>query len=135
MATDAVHGGRDVEALIRAAGTGTPARIEIELVWVAPDQLIGQRRFALPRGARVADALAALRADASAPEVCERLVRGELQLAIYGERCEPGATLDAGDRIELLAELRVDPKTARQRRVEKRRALEPRSKWRGNQGQ
>lgn len=114
------------------AGAGAPASIEVELVWVEADQTIGRRVFALPQGSRVVDALAALRADEGAAAVIGRLGRGELQTAIHGERCEPGAMLHAGDRIELLADLSVDPKAARRRRVEKRRALEPRSKWRGD---
>jgi len=114
------------------AGTGAPATIEVELVWVEADQAIGRRVFELPQGSRVADALTALRADKGSAAVVERLARGELQTAIHGERCESGALLHAGDRIELLAGLSVDPKVARRRRVEKRRALDPRSKWRGD---
>lgn len=114
------------------AGTGAPAAIEVELVWVDADQAVVRRLVELPQGSRVADALTALHAGEGAAAVIERLARGELQPAIYGERCEPGALLHAGDRIELLAGLSVDPKVARRRRVEKRRALDPRSKWRGD---
>jgi len=113
------------------AGSDAPASIEVELVWVEADRTIGRRVFELPQGSRVADALTALRADEEAAAVSERLARGELQTAIYGEHCEPGAMLHAGDRIELLAGLSVDPKVARRRRAEKRRAAAPRGKWRG----
>ncbi|MCC7414458.1 MAG: RnfH family protein [Gammaproteobacteria bacterium] len=103
----------------------------MEVVWVDADQSVACRTLALPRGSRVADALVALRADESAAEVCRRLARGELQTAIYGERCESGAALHAGDRIELLAGLSVDPKVARRRRADEHRALGARSKRRG----
>lgn len=119
------------------AGVGAAAAaadIEIELVWVEADQTIGRRVLGLSKGSRVADALAALRADETAAGVVERLARGELQPAIYGERCEAGALLHAGDRVELLAGLLVDPKVARRRRVDKRRALEPHGKWRADRG-
>ncbi|MCZ2415722.1 MAG: hypothetical protein LC136_15865, partial [Burkholderiales bacterium] len=72
------------------AGVGAAAAaadIEIELVWVEADQTIGRRVLGLSKGSRVADALAALRADESAAGVVEGLARGELQPAIYGERC------------------------------------------------
>lgn len=119
------------------AGVGAAAAaadIEIELVWVEADQTIGRRVLGLSKGSRVADALAALRADETAAGVVERLARGELQPAIYGERCDAGALLHAGDRVELLAGLVVDPKVARRRRVDKRRALEPHGKWRAGRG-
>lgn len=104
----------------------------VEVVWVEADGSIGRCTFDLPVGSRVADAFAALRADERGADLLGRLARGELQAAIFGERCEPGELLAAGDRIELVASLSVDPKVARRRRVEKRRALEPRSKWRGD---
>jgi putative ubiquitin-RnfH superfamily antitoxin RatB of RatAB toxin-antitoxin module len=106
--------------------------IPVEVVWVEADGSIGRCVIGLPAGSCVADALATLRADPRGAGLLERLARGELQAAIFGERCEPGAQLAAGDRIELVAGLSVDPKVARRRRVQKRRALEPRSKWRGD---
>jgi len=119
--------GADAEA----GGRSLPS-IPVEVVWVEADGSIGRCAFGLPGGSHVADAFAALRADARGAGLLERLARGELQAAIFGERCEPDALLAAGDRIELVAGLSVDPKVARRRRVEKRRALEPRSKWRGD---
>ena len=109
-----------------------PPPIPVEVVWVEADGSIGRFAFGLPAGSRVADAFAALSADVRGAGLLERLARGELQAAIFGERCEPGDALAAGDRIELVAGLSIDPKVARRRRVEKRRALEPRSKWRGD---
>ncbi|MCO5108783.1 MAG: RnfH family protein [Burkholderiaceae bacterium] len=113
-----------------ASEAGPRLTLSIEIVWVEADGSIGRRTLALSTGSRVADAFAALRADEAIAILLERLARGELQAAVYGERCDPSAPLHPGDRIELLAGLSVDPKVARRRRVEKRRALEPRSKWR-----
>lgn len=110
------------------AEAGAPASVDVELVWVEADQTIARRVFRLSPGSRVADALAALHADEGAASVSERLACGELQTAIFGERCEPGAMLHPGDRIELLAGLSVDPKVARQRRAENRRAAAPRGR-------
>jgi len=109
-----------------------PPSIAVEVVWVEADDSIGRCAFGLPAGSRVAEAFAALRGNERGAALLDRLARGELQAAIFGERCEPGDALAAGDRIELVAGLSVDPKVARRRRVEKRRALEPRSKWRGD---
>jgi putative ubiquitin-RnfH superfamily antitoxin RatB of RatAB toxin-antitoxin module len=120
-----------MDADAQADGRPSPS-IPVEVVWVEADGSIGRCAFGLPAGSRVADAFAALRADERGAGLLERLARGELQAAIFGERCEPGELLAAGDRIELVAGLSVDPKVARRRRVEKRRALEPRNKWRGD---
>lgn len=120
-----------MDADAHAGGESLPS-IPVEVVWVEADGTIGRCAFGLPAGSRVADALAALRADERGAGLLDRLARGELRAAIFGERCEPGDVLAAGDRIEFVAGLSVDPKVARRRRVEKRRALEPRSKWRGD---
>lgn len=120
-----------MDADAEAGGPPRPS-IPVEVVWVEADGSIVRRAYGLPEGSRVADALAALGADERGAGLLGQLARGELQAAIFGERCEAGALLAAGDRIELVAGLSVDPKVARRRRVEKRRALEPRSKWRGD---
>ena len=119
-----------MDADVETDGQPPPA-IPVEVIWVEADGSIGRRALGLPAGSRVADALAALRADERGAVLLDRLARGELQAAIFGQRCEPGEVLASGDRIELVAGLSVDPKVARRRRVEKRRALEPRSRWRG----
>ena len=54
---------------------------------------------------------------------------GELEVAVFGLRKPPGYLLHPGDRIELTAALKVDPKVARQRRVANRRAAQARDKW------
>ncbi len=62
----------------------------------------------LPAGATVADAIAA------SPFVGAR----PAAIAIYGELVAPGRRLHEGERVELLQDLVVDPKTARRRRAE-----------------
>ncbi len=107
-----------------------PGALAVEVVWVEAGGTIGRCALVLAAGARVADALEALRARPVAAPALERLARGELQAAIYGERCAAATSLHPGDRIELLAPLEAEPKAARRRRVEQRRALDPRNRWR-----
>ena len=63
----------------------------------------------LPEGSTVADALAAV-GHANAPSV-----------GIWSRACKPEAPLREGDRVEIYRPLIVDPKAARQRRVDKTR--------------
>lgn len=101
-----------------------PARVPlpIEIVWVGEGEAIERRELVLAAGATLADALAALRAEPGAEAVVAALAAGRLRAAIFGEHRDGAACLHAGDRIELLAGLQVDPKTARRRRAGKRRA-------------
>ncbi len=71
----------------------------------------------LRRGGTVADAVRAsgLLAGSSARE------RAELAYAIHGVRVDAGQRLEAGDRVEILAPLRVSPREARRRRAAARR--------------
>lgn len=82
-------------------------------------------RIALADGARLADALdAALRAGlVSAAELAV------LTAGVYGRMLPPDHPLADGDRVELTAALQADPKLARQNRVARRRAGQPRDKW------
>ncbi len=61
----------------------------------------------LPEGATVADAVAG----------CGLPLDGVAGQALFGERVLPTHALRAGDRVELLAPLLVDPKEARRRRA------------------
>ncbi|HLS55968.1 MAG TPA: RnfH family protein [Zeimonas sp.] len=101
-------------------GTGR-ARIVVEIAWVDADGSVGRHRVELPAGACVGDALAALRGHDRGGALLDALARGELTTAIYGERCSAASILRAGDRIELLAGLAVDPKLARRLRAGRRR--------------
>ncbi|HEU4622697.1 MAG TPA: RnfH family protein [Burkholderiaceae bacterium] len=49
-------------------------------------------------------------------------------VGVYGKRREPNDIARDGDRIEVYRALSVDPKIARQRRVEKQRAARP-DRW------
>ncbi len=46
-----------------------------------------------------------------------------LTFAIFGRRAVGSAVLHDGDRVEILRALQIDPKQARHRRAEKKRAL------------
>lgn len=82
-------------------------------------------RLDVPRGATLGQALE--RAVACGLVDPEEL--GTLEVGIFGLHKPPGHLLHPGDRIELTAALKVDPKVARQRRVAKRRAAQARDKW------
>ena len=82
--------------------------------------------LALGAGGTLSDALAAA---VSAGIVTAEALDG-LAVAVYGKVRPPAWPLNDGDRVELLGPLRVDPKLARQRRVEHRRAAAPKDKWR-----
>ncbi|MFO1195862.1 MAG: RnfH family protein [Burkholderiaceae bacterium] len=101
------------------------ARIEIELARVA-DGAVRRDPLVLPASSTLAEALA--------QAVSRSLVTAEdvarLTPAVHGKLRAPGYVLNDGDRIELVGPLRADPKLARQRRVELRRAAAPRDKWR-----
>lgn len=64
-------------------------------------------------GATVADALALAREAGMDPGLAD-----PARLAIYGQAATPETRLHAGDRIELLRPLLVDPKQARRARAE-----------------
>lgn len=91
--------------------------LPIEVVWVGAGGAIERRALLLAPGATLADALAALRSEPGCEVPAAGLAGGRLKAAIFGEHREPGAPLYAGDRIELLGPLRVDPKAARRRRA------------------
>lgn len=82
-------------------------------------------RLRIPTGATLGQALEA----AVASGLVDTAELGALEVAVFGLRKPPGYPLHPGDRIELVAALKVDPKVARQRRVAKRRATLARDKW------
>ena len=105
----------------------SPAPLRIEIVWVEQGGAIGRLPLQLAAGATLGDALARLQGS----EQGVALDDGRLKAAIFGRLRAPSAPLHDGDRIELVGALSADPKIARQRRVEKRRAEQARDKWRG----
>ena len=116
--------------LAAAAGAAPDGRLAVELAWVERDAEgrphVARRALSLPLGATVGDAVAA----AGEPTLAAQLAAGELRAAVFGLHRGADAPLHEGDRVELLGPLIVDPKVARQRRVEKNRAAAPRDRWR-----
>ncbi len=84
----------------------------VEVVYALPERQF-RRRLPYTPGLSAEAAVAASGVLEAWPEL-----RGStLQLAVYGEPVEPGRLLQAGDRVELLRPLRVDPREARRRRL------------------
>lgn len=110
------------------AGGDGRSRITVEVVWVERDGKVAGRAIELPAGSRVNDALVVLKESSPGDALIEALAGGALVTAVFGERCSGADLLHTGDRIELLADLAVDPRLARRRRVELRRAQAPRGK-------
>lgn len=98
--------------------------LHIELAWVDAGGRVVVRPLALPAGATLGDALAAI----DLPALREGLTAGRLVAAVFGELEPPTAPLFPGDRVELLEGLRVDPKVARRRRAEVRQAQKGRDR-------
>ena len=105
-----------------AAPAGRPALageiVRVEIVWVEADGSIGRHATRLPSGSRVDDALAVLAGNERGVALLGELARGRLITAVYGQRCDGATLLQEGDRIELLAQLAIDPKTARRLRAQ-----------------
>jgi putative ubiquitin-RnfH superfamily antitoxin RatB of RatAB toxin-antitoxin module len=84
-------------------------RIDIVLAW---PRRCEAWTVDVPEGATLGDALTQAGLDAGTLQA-----RGVDGYALYGVRAEPDAVLHAGDRIELLRPLVVDPKQARRNRA------------------
>jgi putative ubiquitin-RnfH superfamily antitoxin RatB of RatAB toxin-antitoxin module len=81
-------------------------RLRVSVVFAqASGQVV--RELELPRGASVADALAA----SGLGE------RARAAVGVFGRTVEPGTALRDGDRVEIYRPLRIDPKEARRRRA------------------
>lgn len=99
--------------------------MRVELARVA-DGGVRRDALVLPASSTLADALAlAVSRSLVTPDDVARLTP-----AVHGKLRAPGYVLNESDRIELVGLLRADPKLARQRRVELRRAAAPKDKWR-----
>lgn len=73
----------------------------------------------LPQGARIADALDAVRAQWT---VGQALWGHDVSTGIWGRRQAPDTLLREGDRVEVYRPLRVDPKVARRERFSRQGA-------------
>jgi hypothetical protein len=90
--------------------------LSIEVCYaLAEDQSLIALR--LPAGATVGDAIAASRIAERHPEIDTSTAK----VGIYGKLQPLDALLADGDRVEIYRPLMVDPKVARQRRVDKTR--------------
>lgn|SRR5690606_1542458 len=91
--------------------------MQIQLAWVRDDGTVAIRELEVPQGSRFGQVLAGL----DDPLLREGLSSGRLAASVFGQARRPDEPLFEGDRIELVEGLRIDPKLARQRRVEVRR--------------
>lgn len=78
----------------------------------------------LPEGATVACAV-----HAALALLPPGAVPADADFGVFGHRRPPAHPLHEGDRVEVLRPLVVDPKIARQRRVEKKRAEKGGGPW------
>jgi putative ubiquitin-RnfH superfamily antitoxin RatB of RatAB toxin-antitoxin module len=84
----------------------------VEVVYALPERQF-RRRLPHVAGLSVEAAVAASGVLEAWPELRASI----LQFAIYGEPVGPERLLQAGERVELLRPLRVDPREARRRRL------------------
>lgn len=84
--------------------------MRVEVVYALPDQQPLIELDVAP-GTTAAEAVAA----SGLPERFDEL--DPTALAIFGRACEPETVLRAGDRVEILRPLQVDPREARRQRA------------------
>jgi uncharacterized protein len=84
----------------------------VEVVYALPEQQF-RRRLPHAPGLTAAAAVAA----SGVLEAWPELRATNLEFAVYGEPVEPTHPLQAGDRVEVLRPLRVDPREGRRRRL------------------
>jgi putative ubiquitin-RnfH superfamily antitoxin RatB of RatAB toxin-antitoxin module len=98
----------------------TVANIAVTVCYAASDSRPEQKKIILKAGAKVLDALV--------QAGYAQLDWSRHGLGVYGKRKTPDSLLHDGDRVEIYAPLTVDPKLARQRRVDKQRREKP-DRW------
>ncbi len=109
-----------------AAGSG-PSLDAFDIVLARVVQgRVEQHPLRVPAGSTVGSALRL----ACARGLVDPAEVAGLGTAVFGRARGEAHPLHAGDRLELLAPVTVDPKVARARRVAHRRAALPRDKWR-----
>ena len=85
--------------------------IDVEVAYAEPDRQF-LRRIAVPKGATVADAIAASGVETEFGIDASRLAAG-----IWSRPAARNALLEDGDRVELYRPLKADPKDSRRRRA------------------
>ncbi|GAA3990953.1 hypothetical protein GCM10022279_12620 [Comamonas faecalis] len=93
------------------AETPVSAPLDIVLAWSTEPGRVRELALQLPPGATVAQALAA----AGLQQAC---ADGALHCGIWGRAVALDAPLQRGDRVEVVRDLRVDPKVARRARFD-----------------
>lgn len=93
-----------------------PTTIEVELAYAEAERQF-LRRFSLPKGACVADAIRA-----SGVEAAFGIDTARLDAGIWSKPVARDAPLREGDRVELYRPLKADPKESRRRRAERNAA-------------
>lgn len=102
----------------RSTAPAEPAApLGVEVVYSPAPRTVDRCELSLPPGSTVADAL---RASGLAQRHAE-LKLDLLRLGIWGRRCEAGAPLRDGDRVEVYRALQIDPKEARRLRQRRQR--------------
>ncbi|MCD6680734.1 MAG: RnfH family protein [Burkholderiaceae bacterium] len=102
--------------------------MRIELAWVGAGGDVLLRSLELPTGATVYAAIAALE-EPLGGSLREQIRDGALAVAVHGRLRSAESVVKDGDRIELVGGLVVDPRTARRRRVQQRRAEGGDARW------
>jgi putative ubiquitin-RnfH superfamily antitoxin RatB of RatAB toxin-antitoxin module len=92
----------------------------VTVCYAVSDDSVQQKKIVLERGATVRQALV--------KAGYEQLDWSQHGLGVYGKRKTPDCLLHDGDRVEIYAPLSIDPKMARQRRVDKQRRDKP-NRW------
>lgn len=105
-----------------------PRRCRVEIAWVDATGSVERREVAIDEGTSIAGALAVLPASEREP-LRSAIAAGRLRTAIHGRLYPEDTELHDGDRIELVGELKTDPKLARRARVQQRRARSPKGGW------
>lgn len=88
-----------------------PELLRVEVAYAEPARQF-LRALELPRGSTVADAIAASNV------ACEYAIDAQtLSVSIWSKVVDRLASLQDGDRVELLRPLKIDPKDARRKRA------------------
>ncbi len=89
-------------------------RLNVEVAYAEPEkQLI--KLLEIKAGST---AIEAVRQSGIFEEFANLQDSNELELGIFGQKCEHGEVLQAGDRVEIYRPLSVDPKEARRLKAE-----------------
>jgi putative ubiquitin-RnfH superfamily antitoxin RatB of RatAB toxin-antitoxin module len=101
--------------------------LAVQLCWVE-GSVTWRRSFAVEPGTTVEQVIALALASTDTPEsMAPKSMASYLGVSIWGHRVTHEQTVCAGDRIELLRALQIDPKAARHARVSAARAQNAKS--------